>query len=92
MIERFWEQSLLKIALDKKTKEIGRKTSVTDGEINRAYYDMSKKGEVSEPLGQVYKRIRWELTRAKEAEMMDEWMAEMHKKTRIFVNKDILKE
>ncbi|MEI7751754.1 MAG: SurA N-terminal domain-containing protein [Candidatus Omnitrophota bacterium] len=35
-IERFWEQSLLKVALDKKTKEIESKITASDWQVKRA--------------------------------------------------------
>ena len=36
LIEKFWEQSLLKVALDKKTREIESKISSSDWEAKRA--------------------------------------------------------
>lgn len=35
-IEKFWEQSLLKVALDKKTKEIESKITASDWQVKRA--------------------------------------------------------
>ena len=37
MIERFWEQSLLKLALDKKSKEIAGSALVSDKTIEEGY-------------------------------------------------------
>lgn len=92
MIERFWEQSLLKIALDKKTREIAAASSVTDDEVRMTYDTMLKESKVAGSYDSAYKRIKWELIRAKETKLMNDWIAEMRGKARIGVNDDILNE
>lgn len=92
MIEKFWEQSLLKTALDKKTREIMGTAPVTDYEIRATYDNMIKENKTDESYESAYMRIKWDLVRAKENKMMNDWIADMHKTARISVNKDILKE
>jgi hypothetical protein len=62
-IERFWEQSLLKIALDKKTKEIAGSVSVKDRELSKA----------------------------KESQLMEEWLNSLRKNADIKINYGLLK-
>jgi hypothetical protein len=92
MIERFWEQSLLKIALDKKTKEIAGSVSVSDGEIEDAYKKMFEEGKTDKPYDSMYSQIKWELTRRKENETMSDWIIDLHKKADIKTNYDLLKK
>ena len=92
MIERFWEQSLLKIAVDKKTKELTQDTVVTNDEVKNSYNKSLKEGKTREPYDSVYNRIKWELAKEKETRLMSLWMAKMRNRAQIMVNKDILKE
>lgn len=92
MIERFWEQSLLKIALDKKTRDVAAASAVTDDEVRMSYDAMLRENKVAGSYDSAYKRVKWELMRAKEAKAMNDWLAEMRKESRIGVNDDILKE
>ncbi len=92
MIEKFWEQSLLKTALDKKTKEVMGASPVSDYEIRTAYDNMIKKDKTDESYESAYMRIKWDLVRVRENKLIDDWIADMHKKAHISVNKDILKE
>lgn len=92
MIERFWEQSLLKIALDRKTKEIaGSGLLVTDKMIEEEYNRMVKEGKTDKTYDQMYSQIKWELTKGKESQLMNEWVSELHKKAEIKINYDLLK-
>ncbi|MCX5678643.1 MAG: SurA N-terminal domain-containing protein [Candidatus Omnitrophica bacterium] len=92
MIEKFWEQSLLKIALDQETKKIKESSFVTDDEVRRAYDNILKEGNISESYANAYKRIKWDLARSKETKIINDWIAGMRKKSHITVNNDILKE
>lgn len=90
MIEKFWEQSLLKLALDRKSKEIAGSVSVSDKEIETAYNKMSKEGKAGKPYGEMYKQIKWELVQAKQTQAMNDWIAALNKEADIEVNCDLL--
>lgn len=91
MIERFWEQSLLKIALDKKGKEIAGSVLVSDKAIEETYNKMVKEGKADRPYSKMYNQIKWELTRIQESQIMDNWISSLRKKADIKINQDLLK-
>ncbi|MFH0839155.1 MAG: hypothetical protein V1893_03110 [Candidatus Omnitrophota bacterium] len=90
MIEKFWEQSLLKLALDRKAKEVVGSVSVSDQEIEEAYNKMQKEGKTAKTLQQVYGQIKWELISQKESQSMDDWLTQLHKKATITTNEELL--
>lgn len=92
MIEKFWEQSLLKLAIDKKTRETAGSALVTDKEIEDAYNKLVKEGKADKAYDQIYQQIKWEITRSKETRALNEWVAQLHKKADIKVNYDLLKQ
>lgn len=92
MIEKFWEQSLLKLALDKKTKETAGSVAVGDKEIEDTYNNMAKEGKTDKSYDQMYQQIKWEITRAKETQQLNDWIAQLHKRADIKVNYDLLKQ
>lgn len=91
MIERFWEQSLLKLALDKKTKEIAGAAFVSDKTVEEAYQNMYKDGKTDKTYDQMYNQIKWEITKLKEAQMLNNWMSGLRNKAEIKVNESLLK-
>lgn len=92
MIERFWEQSLLKLAVDKKTKEVAGSVMVSDREIEEAYNNMPQEAKAANPYDSMYQQIKWQLTRDKESQLLNEWIAQLHKKSEIKVDYGLLKE
>lgn len=91
LIERFWEQSLLKIALDRKTKEVSGAVFVSDKAVEDVYNKLAGEGKADRPYAKMYSQIKWELTRAKQSQMMDAWVSSLRKKAEIKVNQDLLK-
>lgn len=91
MIEKFWEQSLLKLALEKKAAEISGSVLVSDKEIKEAYQKMAQEGKTVKSYSQMYQQLKWELTRFKESEEMDAWIAELQRQANIKINTELLK-
>ena len=89
-IERFWEQSLLKVALDKKAKEIAGQATVDDKAVRAAYENMVKTGKTQKPFDQMYNQIKWEITKIKETQMMNKWLEGLYKKANIKIHYDKL--
>lgn len=85
MIEKFWEQSLLKVALEKKTDEISGQYTVTDDEVKKVYDDMLKEGKAEGPYETVSERIKWQIVRSKENKLMNDWIAQMREKAKITI-------
>lgn len=86
MIQRFWEQSLLKLAIDRKSKEIANSTSVSEKTVEEVYRNMVKEGKADKPLAAMSQQIRWEITKLKEAQIIGLWMSDMRAKARIKVD------
>jgi hypothetical protein len=92
MIERFWEQSLIKLVLDTKAKEISSTVLVNDRDIKAVYEKMAKDGVTNKSYAQMYQQIKWELTKVKESKRMNDWMATLRNQADIKINEDLLKE
>lgn len=91
MVERFWEQSLLKLALDRKTKQIAGAALVSDKTIEETYQNMRKDAKTDKTYDQMYNQIKWEITKLKETQMLNNWVSGLRNKADIRVNKDLLK-
>jgi|YelNatPaOPRAMG01_1025707.scaffolds.fasta_scaffold135026_2 peptidyl-prolyl cis-trans isomerase C len=92
MIERFWEQSLLKLALDKKSKEIAGSTLVSDKKIREVYDRMISEGKTDKSYEQMYHQIKWEITKLKETQLMNKWLEDLRKEAKIKINYDLIKK
>lgn len=90
MIERFWEQSLLKLALDRKNNEIAGYTFVSDKEVKDAYEALSKEGKADKPYDQMYQPIKWQLTKQKESQMISDWLSGLRKNADIKICGDLV--
>lgn len=90
-IEKFWEQSLLKVTLDRKAKEIAGSVFVSDKAIEETYNKMVKEGKADRPYSKMYNQIKWELTRIQESQIMDNWISDLRKRADIKINQDLLK-
>jgi uncharacterized protein YjbJ (UPF0337 family) len=91
MIEKFWEQSLLKISLDKKTKEVYGSISVSDKEIHGLYDKMLDEGKIDKPYEQARDQLRQEIAKFKESQAINEWIAQLHRDAQIKINEEFLK-
>lgn len=90
-IERFWEQSLLKLALDKQAKEISAKVSVSDEEIESKYQELLKEGKADDKTyAQMYNQIKWDITKSKDSGLMNNWLVELQKRAKIKVNEKLI--
>lgn len=89
-IERFWEQSLLKIALEKKAGEISSRAQASDEEVRRAYDALVAEGKADKPYEEMLPQLKLELTKAKEAEGLDDWIAGLRSSAKIEIRYDLL--
>jgi hypothetical protein len=88
MIERFWEQSLLKVAMDKKGREIAE--SVTEAEV-KAYYEKAvSDGKTSKSYEQARAQMRNEVLSLKNWQGMNDWLESLRGKAAVTINKDVL--
>jgi hypothetical protein len=89
-IERFWEQTLLKVALDEKTRQVSVDVRVTDAQIQARYDEMAAQGKADKPMADVRDSIREQLTLEKETRLLNEWLDTLRKKTRVSVDEKLL--
>ena len=90
-VQFFWQQSLIKLVLDKKIKEIALHIKVNDGEI-RDYYQANKDTEFkAQDLPAVYDQIKWLILNKKQKAMLDDWVNSLHSESKISINKSLLK-
>lgn len=86
MIERFWEQSLLTVALEKKTKEIQRSVAVSDNEIRKLYDALVKEGKTDKPFEVVRTQMQGELTKMRRTQALNDWIVQLRKKAQIQID------
>ena len=92
-IQKFWEQSLLKLALDNKTTEIAISASITDQEIAQAYQKIIKDASSRDKTyQQMYNQLKWEITKTKESQAMSDWVADLRKGAAISINYGLLEK
>ena len=87
-IENYWEQALLKLLLERKSKEISGLVHVYDNEIEE-YYRNSGGGL---PLSRVKADITRIIRQQKETEAMNTWIKELRKKSYIRINERLFEE
>ena len=92
MVERFWEQSLLKLVLERKSKEIAGAVAVTDKEIALVYNKLKADGKTDKTYDALYSQIKWEITRVKETRMLGDWVSSLRNKSDIKLNLDPITE
>jgi len=90
LIERFWEQSLLRIALENKAAEISGSASVSDHEVQEAYRVMLREGRTEKSYNDMYKQIKWELNKSKEAKLMKAWIEFLRNEASIQIDDKLL--
>ncbi len=87
-IENYWEQALLRILLERRSKEIASLINVYDNEIEE-YYKNSGEGQ---PLSKVKNEIRGIIKQKKQTDAMDAWIDELKKRSYIKVYENALKD
>jgi peptidyl-prolyl cis-trans isomerase C len=85
-IESYWEQALLKILLERKSKEISGLIHVYDNELAEYY----KNSGEDTPFSKVKNEIRDIIKQKKETEAMNVWIGDLKKKAYIKVNEDVM--
>ena len=92
MIQSFWEQSLLTIALREKSKDISPGTTqISSQEVQAVYDQMVKDGKTDKSLNDVYPQIQSILTKQKESEKLNQWVNDLRQKTTVEIHQEYLK-
>lgn len=91
-VERFWENSMLKIALDKKSKEIAGTVFVDDKIAAEAYDKMLKEGKTDKSYEEMQSQIKWDICRLKSSQMLDQWVEGLREDAKIEIDYKLLEE
>ena len=87
-IERFWEQSLLKIVIDEKMKEISGSLEVGDEEIQTFYSGWGKENPTDvRTVEDLKDTIKWQLLREKQDLLLEAWLKKMKDESKIKVDR-----
>jgi len=90
MVEEFWAQSLLKLAIENKSKEITGASFVSDKAIEEIYQNMLKDGKTTRSYEEMYQQIKRDMIKLQESRMMSQWLTQLRKSAVIQVNKDLV--
>ena len=87
-IESFWEQSLLRLVVDQKVREIVKTITVTESETEVYYQKWVKENpQASKSTHGVRKLIEQRIRKTKEAQAMEEWTNDLIRKANIKIDK-----
>ncbi len=90
-IENFWEQSLLTVVIDAKTREFLDGLPVTEREIQDYYEQWSAENpDKRRPLEEVRSLVAWRVKAAKESKALEDWTDGLIQKAKITVDKQAL--
>ncbi|MFH1577512.1 MAG: hypothetical protein ABIC18_00360 [Candidatus Omnitrophota bacterium] len=89
-IERFWEKTLLKSIIDRKSKQLATEVGVGEDEVRARYDEMVNSNTAQGSYGQAYEQIKWQLSREKQVAAFDDWLKGLHEQTTIEINKELL--
>ncbi|NTV29255.1 MAG: hypothetical protein HGA80_04150 [Candidatus Omnitrophica bacterium] len=90
-IERFWEQSLLTIAVGTKTREISGSLQVPPDQIQKLYQQMVKEGLTTKSFEEMYPQIKWQAAKQFEAQALALWMDGLRREAKVKINDSLLK-
>ncbi|MFH1854689.1 MAG: hypothetical protein ABH815_05195 [Candidatus Omnitrophota bacterium] len=76
-LERQYEYLLFKLAIDKKSKELGQTIDISDDEVERYYNKLVRQGLTEKPLDEIYSQVKWQAFREKQTQAMEDWLKEL---------------
>ncbi len=87
-IESYWEQALLKLLLERKSREISGLSHVYDNEIEEYYRDSGERA----PFSRTKRDIRRAIRQKKETEAMNAWIEKLKEKANVKINEELFKK
>jgi hypothetical protein len=89
-VEAFWQQSLVKLILDKKMSQISDKVVIGPRQI-KEYYQKHKADDFAEKsLEEASAQIKLVLLRQEQEKLLKQWIEQLKKKTKIKVREKLL--
>ena len=90
-IENFWEQTLLRIALEQKTGELAGSFFIAEQEVRSLYNRRREAGVIITSYEEAAPLLRREISRNKETQALGVWIDQLRKKANIEINERLLK-
>lgn len=90
MVERFYEQSLVKIAVEQKSKELSNEIELDDKEVKNRYDKLIEDGKTDKSYEEMYSQLKWEILQEKETKKMEDWIEGLRKNAKIKINQNLL--
>jgi len=90
-VENFWEQSLLKLLIDHKTRETMGRLGVSEEDI-REQYDawMHEHPESVKSYDEMREVLKWHTVKEREALMINSWIGDLKSQASIYVDERII--
>lgn len=89
-VQDFWEQSLLKLVLAKKIKELAMDVGVSEKEV-KSYYEGNKEAKFADKeFEQVYEQIKWMLLRDKQQDAIGNWVDSLKNDAEVVIDYKLL--
>lgn len=89
-VELFWQQSLLKLMLDRKARELSINLAVDDSEVKK-YYDAHRDAEFSgKTLEEAYGQIKFLILQNKGTEALSGWTDSLREKSSVKIGQELL--
>jgi hypothetical protein len=90
-IENFWEQTLLRTALEQKIEKLAGSFSVTEQEVRSLYNRRLESGFFNTTYDNAAPMLRREISRNKETQALSAWIDKLHSKAKVEINEGLLK-
>jgi len=85
-IQSFWERALLKLVLEKRTRELTSDIGISDKEIRQYYQRYKTDHFAGKGLAEVYDQIQWLLLQEKRSQAISAWADSLKTKAKIKIN------
>ena len=85
-VEMFWQQSLLKLIIDRQLRELSVTVDMDEEEV-KEYYDKHKESFGDATFEQKKDRVRYMLMRQRQQLALEVWMKDLRKKAKIKIHK-----
>ena len=90
-VEKFWEQSLLKLIVDRKLKEIAQSIKVSKSEVEAAANKwLAENPSTTKPKEEIIKLIMKQRVREKQTLALNSWIADLRAAAQITIDNDLL--
>ncbi len=90
-VEFFWQQSLLKLMLDRKMRELSLNVRIPEWEVSSYYRKRKDTDFQGKELSEVRGQIQWVILNGRESEAIQAWTDSLKEKTDIRIDHESLK-